>query len=140
MSSTKVVTGKGIEGGAKLVLDPDLQERSALPCDSGSDRQSQESEFPNLDFSHLEPAWTSKVGIYAADDNSVRKRAAKFRGNLRDKSLALKDGERKGVMIITYGVLMKFLVGDPAIDLQKARWASYTAKKGHDGGVILVLA
>jgi len=101
-------TGKGIKGGAKLVLDPDLQERSALPCDSGSDQQTQELEFPNLDFSHLEPAWTSKVGIYAVDDDSVGKRAAKFRGNLREKSLALKDGEKGDIVIVTHGVFMKF--------------------------------
>lgn len=35
----------GIDAGARLVLDPDLQERSDLPCDTGSDRATLEEKF-----------------------------------------------------------------------------------------------
>jgi len=41
-------------GGAKLILDPDLQERSELPCDTGSSVGELTERFPGLDFSELE--------------------------------------------------------------------------------------
>ena len=41
----------GVKEGAQLLIDPDLQVRSALPCDTGSDRPALEIAFPSLDFS-----------------------------------------------------------------------------------------
>lgn len=46
-------TSKGNYEGAKLVLVPEAQERSDLPCDTGSDRQTLEKVFPQLDFAVL---------------------------------------------------------------------------------------
>lgn len=131
-------TGKGIDGGAELVLDPDLQERSSLPCDTGSDRRALEIAFPSLDFSTLQPGWLSKEGFYSADDNAVSHRAAKVRGELRERITALKDGERRDTVVVTHGVFMKHLSGDPEIDLPKAGWESYTIKEDGEGGSVLV--
>src|ERR1700679_1464215 len=64
-------SGNGIEGGAELRLDPDLQERSALPYDTVSDRRALETGFPTLDFSTLHLGWPSKEGAYSPDDNAV---------------------------------------------------------------------
>jgi broad specificity phosphatase PhoE len=73
----------GIEGSVELLLDPDLQERSALPCDAGSDRGALERALPDLDFSTLPAGRTGKKGFYAADDEAVEERAEKVRGELR---------------------------------------------------------
>jgi broad specificity phosphatase PhoE len=133
-------SGHGVEGGAELLIDPDLQERSALPCDTGSDRLALEIAFPSLDFSTLHSAWPSKQGLYSADDNAVNDRARKVRGHLREIIVALKDGERRDIVVVTHGVFMKHLVGDPGIDLPKAGWKSYTIEEGEEGGGVFVLA
>lgn len=72
----KQFVGKGgIDGGARLVLDPDLQERSALPCDTSSDRATLEKKFPNLNFGVLGDNWYAKDGAYAPHDAAVEARA-----------------------------------------------------------------
>lgn len=61
----------GIDGGSKLIVDPDLQERSDLPCDTGSDRVTLEATFPGVDFGVLGTGWQTKEGAYSADDAAV---------------------------------------------------------------------
>jgi broad specificity phosphatase PhoE len=39
----------GVEGGAELIIDPGLQERSALPCDTGSDQDVLSEIFPRVE-------------------------------------------------------------------------------------------
>ncbi|KAK0105955.1 hypothetical protein ONS95_004466 [Cadophora gregata] len=68
-------SGYGVENGASLVIDPLLQERSALACDTGSDRAILEKAFPRLNFEGLGKGWPSKDGIFAADDEVVHERA-----------------------------------------------------------------
>jgi broad specificity phosphatase PhoE len=43
-------SGNGIRGGAELILDPELQELSALPCDTCSERAVLEKKFPGLEL------------------------------------------------------------------------------------------
>jgi broad specificity phosphatase PhoE len=133
-------SGKGIENGAELVLDPDLQERSALPCDTGSDRRILETTFPTLDFSTLGLGWPTKEGSYGPDDDAVTERAKKVRGHVREKALVLKGNKKRDIVIVTHGVFMKFLVGDPEIDLPKAGWKSFTIGGGEEGGSVFVPA
>lgn len=128
----------GVEGGAELLIDPDLQERSALPCDTGSDQPALEIVFPGLDFSTLHSGWPSKVGFYSADHNAVNDRARKVRGDLRERIVALKDSERRDIVVVTHGVFMKYLSGDPAIDLPKAGWKSYAMKEDGEGGSVFI--
>jgi len=131
-------SGNGIEGGVEVLLDADLQERSALPCDTGSDRGVLEGAFPSLDVSILPEGWTGKKGFYAAGDEAVEERAAKVRSELRKRIEVLKQGERKDVVVITHGVFMKFLSGDKEIDLPKAGWKSFTVEEGEGGGAVLL--
>jgi broad specificity phosphatase PhoE len=130
-------SGNGVEGGAELLLDPDLQERSALPCDTGSDRKVLQKAFPTLDFSTLGSGWPSKEGAYAADDPAVDERARKVRGHVRERAVQLKDSNKRDIVIVTHGVFMKFLVGDEEIDLPKAGWKSYTVEEGERGSVFV---
>jgi broad specificity phosphatase PhoE len=129
---------RGIEGGAKLIVDPNLQERSDLPCDTGSERAVLETTFPGVDFGVLEDGWQSKEGPYAADDAAVQARADKVRKRLAEVVEGLKNEEKKDIVVVTHGVFMKFLSGDPTIDLAKAGWSSYTIEHDSVGGVVLV--
>jgi broad specificity phosphatase PhoE len=131
-------SGCGVENGAKLVIDPDLQERSALGCDTGSDRDALEKAFPRLNFEGLGDGWQVKEGLYSADDKAVDERARRVRKSLAELNEELKDREKKDVVVVTHGVFMKFLSGDPEIDLPKAGWKSHIVGKDNGGGIVLV--
>jgi broad specificity phosphatase PhoE len=128
----------GIDGGAKLVVDPDLQERSDLPCDTGSDRLTLETNFPGVDFGALGNGWQIKDGAYSTDDEAVKARAARSRKRLAQLTEEMKNERKKDIVVVTHGVFMKFLSGDPSIDLPKAGWSSYTISQDSGGHSILV--
>lgn len=128
---------QGIENGAKLVFDADLQERSVLPCDTGSDRAVLEEAFPRLNFQGLKQGWHAKEGIYSEIDEAVKERARRVRAKLADLSSQL-EGEQKDILVVTHGIFMKFLTEDWQIDLPKAGWKEFTVKKDSEGGFILV--
>ena len=132
-------------GGAQLIIDPDLQERSDLPCDTGSRSAELRKAFPHFDFGDLEDEWFVKEGLYAADDATVTERAQRFRERLRETIALLEkdkngdgDQRRKNVVVITHGVFMKFLAGDDAIDLPKAGWKAFGLDTREDRGAVLV--
>lgn len=129
-------SGQGIENGSLLVIDPDLQERSALPCDTGSSREVLEDVF-RIDFSDLAEDWHTKEGLYSPDDAAVKERAKRVRSRVAEVVDNLKDKEERQVVIVTHGVFMKFLVEDPEIDLPKAGWKSYTVGKNNSGDILL---
>lgn len=131
-------SGQGIDGGAKLSLDPDLQERSNEPCDTGSSASELAKAFPSLSFDDLGEHWLKKSGRYASDDDAVRKRAEQMRKSLFETSKSLENEERKDIVVVTHGVFMKFLTEDPDIDLPKAGWRIYTIKKQDSGKYVLV--
>jgi broad specificity phosphatase PhoE len=129
-------SGHGIENGASLILDPDLQERSALPCDTGSTSQALEMAFPKLDVKDLPEGWQAKEGLYAPEDEAVKERAKRVRSRVAEHSDQLKDKRRKHIVIVTHGVFMKYLSGNADIDLPKAGWKSYTLEKHSSGPVM----
>jgi broad specificity phosphatase PhoE len=129
-------SGQGIENGSLLIIDPELQERSAFPCDTGSSREVLEAAFP-IDFSHLAEDWHTKEGLYSPDDDAVKERAKRVRSRVAEVVDNLNDMERRQVVIVTHGVFMKYLVEDPEIDLPKAGWKSYTVGKNSSGIILL---
>jgi broad specificity phosphatase PhoE len=131
-------SGKGIEGGAKLSLDPDLQERSNEPCDTGSSASELAKAFPSLFFDDLGEEWLKKSGRYAPNDDAVRERAEQVRKGLFEKAESLEGEKRKDIVVVTHGVFMKFLTEDQDIDLPKAGWRIYTIEKQETGKYVLV--
>ncbi|KAJ5505783.1 Histidine phosphatase superfamily clade-1 [Penicillium expansum] len=129
-------SGQGIENGSLLMIDPELQERSAFPCDTGSSREVLEEAF-HIDFSDLAENWHIKEGLYSPDDNAVNVRAKSMRTRVAELMDNLKDKEKRDVVIVTHGVFMKFLVEDPEIDLPKAGWKSYTVGENGSGKILL---
>ncbi|CAI7651780.1 unnamed protein product [Penicillium pancosmium] len=130
------VSGHGIENGAILILDPDLQERSALPCDTGSISPALEKAFPGLGVKDLPEGWQVKEGIYAPGDEAVKERAKRVRSRVAGLSNQLKDEQRKHIVVVTYGIFMKFHSRDADIDLENAGWKSYMLEK-HSSGIVL---
>lgn len=131
-------SGQGIDGGAKLSLDPDLQERSDEPCDTGSSASELAKAFPSLSFDDLGEEWLKRSGRYAPDDDAVRERAEQVRKRLFEISESLENAKRKDIVVVTHGVFMKFLTEDQDIDLPKAGWRIYTIEKQETGKYVLV--
>jgi broad specificity phosphatase PhoE len=119
-------SGYGIESGAILFLDPDLQERSALPCDTGSASGALEAAFPRLGFKELAEGWQVKEDLYSPADEAVEERAKRVRYRIAAVCEDLQHQGRTDIVVVTHGVFMRFLLGDPDIDLPKASWKSYT--------------
>ncbi|KAK0702490.1 histidine phosphatase superfamily [Apiosordaria backusii] len=142
--------GSILPGGNNLILDPYLQERSDLPCDTGSPISVLKERFPSFpdvvwsslsgNTSELDgDDWLEKKGDYAADDDNVTKRAEKVRKilwNVAQNILQAQEEEnekgederedlRKNIAVVTHGVFMKFLTEDETIDLPKAGWKDY---------------
>ncbi|KAF3933434.1 hypothetical protein ABW19_dt0210305 [Dactylella cylindrospora] len=130
--------GRSEVGGVKLVLYADVQERSNLGSDIGSPSDVLKREFPRLDHSSLSDGWQIKEGIYSTADEVVEQRANRVREHLRDLSESLAGDARKDIVIVTHGVFMKFLSGEPDIDLPKAGWKSYRIGSDSEGKVILI--
>lgn len=129
-------SGLGIENGSLLIIDPELQERSALPCGTGSSREALEEAF-RIDFSDLAENWHVKEGLNSPDEDTVKERARSVRSSVAELVDGLKDKEKRQIVIVTHGVFMKFLVEDPEIDLPKAGWKSYTVSKNSSGNLLL---
>lgn len=126
----------------KVVLDPDLQERSALPCDTGSPVATLVERFPTLEGEIKagipEGKWFVKEGKFAEDDEAVRARAARVRGRLAGLVAGL-DGERRDVVVVTHGVFMKFLAEDEGVDLPKAGWKGYRVEGEGEGARLVAV-
>jgi broad specificity phosphatase PhoE len=128
----------GVEGGAELIIDPGLQERSALPCDTGSDQDVLSEIFPRLNFEKLWKGWQVKVGLYSENENVVEERARKVSRGLFEAEKGLKDREKNGIIVVKHGMFMKYLSEDPANDLRKAGWKTYRTRADDEGNVRLV--
>ncbi|GAA6006869.1 hypothetical protein JCM11491_003212 [Sporobolomyces phaffii] len=96
--------------GRPVVLLPELQEVNAHPCDTGSSRETLESdpEFTGLDFSLLDSApdrhdgtaWTSKRGFFSPDQ--VEERARWVRRWLRDR-------KEERIVVVAHGDILRCL-------------------------------
>lgn len=130
-------SGSGVVKGAKLLIEPDVQERSALPCDIGSDKHFLESLFPKLDFSNLPADWPLKEGPYSIDEKEIDARASRFRHRLKEQIDNMDDEERRDVVIVTHAGFMRDLLGDQDIELPRAEWKSFGIHETEDGDVVL---
>lgn len=133
-----IVSACGIKDGAKLIIDPDLQELSDHPCDTGSNRNVLEASFPGVSFNVLDKNWQIKEGGQADDGQAIEARAKKVKTQLAELVEKLRTEEKKDIVVITHGNFMQFLSGDPNLDIPVAGWASYTIEKDRNEEINLV--
>lgn len=129
---------QGVNNGAILSLNAELQERSDLPCDTGSSVDDLTKAFPHLDFDGLDGSWPTKTDRYGSDDGAVRDRAGRVLNILEDWAEKLRDDDQKNIVVVTHGAFMKSLTGDQNIDLPKAGWRTFGLQKQDQGGRRLV--
>jgi len=91
----------------RIIALPDLQETSALPCDTGSDVPDLIEEFEGqpVDFSLLFEGWNDKSKApYAPVPGLILARASRARKWLSER-------EEKEIAVVTHGGLLHFLTG-----------------------------
>ena len=68
-----------------LIPMAELQERSSMPCDTGSELAVIREKFPELDFSHVPEKWNCKEGEWAEHDHALKARGKKLRTILGER-------------------------------------------------------
>jgi len=94
-----------LDRGLQIVALPMAEEASDAPCDTGSEVEVLQQEFPKVDFDHLSYGWFIHEGEYATDPVSLNSRAAKLRQFIRDRP------ERE-VVLVSHGFFNHYLTGD----------------------------
>ncbi|KAE8452189.1 hypothetical protein EG329_001656 [Mollisiaceae sp. DMI_Dod_QoI] len=74
-----------MERGVPVILRAEWQENSAKPCDTGTAISIMEKEWPQFDWSSVDPAYPAKTGIYEYTGHGLTKRGIVAREWLRER-------------------------------------------------------
>ena len=68
-----------IQKGVPVVVRAEWQENSAKPCDTGSSIAEMQREWPQFDWSGVDPAYPSKTGLYEFSRRGLTQRGIEAR-------------------------------------------------------------
>jgi len=71
--------------GVPVHLRPEWQENSAKPCDTGMSIDSMKKEWPQFDWSSVDPLYPSKTGLYEFSKEGLTQRGIAARKWLRNR-------------------------------------------------------
>ncbi|BDD61334.1 hypothetical protein MAP00_006382 [Monascus purpureus] len=95
--------------GLKLIVHPDLQETSDVPCDTGSNPEVLREEIEKgglpVDLGLLFDGWNSKKGPYAPTNKEIKNRA-------RAARRWLKARPEKVIVVVTHGGFLHYFTED----------------------------
>jgi len=128
-----------MERGVPVVLRAEWQENSDKPCDTGTPAAVMEKEWPQFDWSSLDPEYPTKTGLYAFTKDGLTQRGIVARKWLRhrpEKVIAVVSHSgflRAGVSSRKYDNadfrIFEFGEGDDEIGGKLIEW-ELTEKKG----------
>lgn len=75
-----------MEKGVPVILRPEWQENSDKPCDTGTAISTMEKEWPQFDWSSVDPLYPSKTGLYEFSQEGLTKRGIEARKWLRSRT------------------------------------------------------
>lgn len=132
-------SGKGIQDGAKLSLEPDAQAHSARPCDTGSEISILQAEFPDLSWELLDfdPAFPTKEGIYAADAESLQIRGWRLQRRLEGYFKELQNTERPDIVVVSHGGWLRYVNGQEGVGVDSAKWKTFTVSFDQDSRIMV---
>ena len=118
---------KGQSEGARLLLEPDVQAHSARPCDTGSNQEILQSEFPHLPWDELsfDPLFPAKEGLYAKYPEALHQRGQRVHRLLEKEFNALAGDGRPDIVVVTHGGFMKYVILDDKMAFESAGWRSF---------------
>ncbi|RMZ07944.1 hypothetical protein D0860_04891 [Hortaea werneckii] len=95
-----------VKRGKKIVALPIAEEASDAPCDTGSEVDILQADFPDVvDFDNVKYGWWHHDQELAIDPPSLNARAAKLRRFIRDRP-------EKEVVLVSHGFFNHYLTGD----------------------------
>jgi len=74
-----------MERGVPVILRADWQENSAKPCDVGTAISVMEKEWPQFDWSTVDPKYPAKTGLYEFSKSGLTNRGVEVRKWLRGR-------------------------------------------------------
>ncbi|KAI0896922.1 phosphoglycerate mutase-like protein [Annulohypoxylon nitens] len=95
--------------GVRVEVRAEWQETSKNPCDIGSHPDKLKSEWPDLDFSTLDPIYPQKTGLYESSEDAYQKR-----GDVAKRWLY--DRPERCVIVVTHAGFIRRLVKGPKYD------------------------
>ncbi|KAJ5373943.1 hypothetical protein N7517_005949 [Penicillium concentricum] len=132
-------SGAGVQNGAILLLEPDVQAHSARPCDTGSDIAILRSEFYDLPWEilDLDPTFPKKEGLYASDSECLKLRGARVQRRLEQKFNELKDSGRPDIVVVTHGGFLSSVIGQERTEVGQAKWKSFMVTFDKDSRIVV---
>lgn len=137
-------SGKGVKkDGVTMVLDPDLQEISMTPCNTGSPVNDLLEEFPDLEdqFKDFPEKWYEKTGRLDPGNNAVAARKARILESLwttAERLRAETDPEKQkktDIIVVTHeGIVMELV---PSTTIPPASFKTFTLTKSASGRILL---
>lgn len=139
-------SGKGVKiDGVTMVLDPDLQEISDLPCNTGSPVDDLLVEFPELEpqLRGLPANWFEKTGRLDPGSQAVAARKARILESLwttAEQLRAATDPEKKkrtDIIVMTHeGIILQLV---PNVRIPLASFETFTLNMSATGKILLHL-
>lgn len=74
-----------MEEGVPVALRAEWQENSAKPCDTGTEIKKMITEWPQFDWSNVDPVFPSKTGLYAFSKDGLTRRGIEARKWLKNR-------------------------------------------------------
>ncbi|KAJ5735224.1 Histidine phosphatase superfamily clade-1 [Penicillium malachiteum] len=129
----------GVEQGAKLLVEPDVQAHSARPCDTGSEWSVLKAEFPDLPWDTIEvdEVFPAKTGRYAPQWEFLQQRGWDLQSRMKEQFREMEGSQRKDIVVVTHGGFMKFVTGDSRLGVGPAKWASFDVSFDEESRLVL---
>lgn len=100
------ITGFKFKDPSTMIIPmAELQERSSMPCDTGSELCVIRKKFPDLDFTHVPENWNCKQGEWASHEEALVARSDKLRNLLGERT-------EERIAIISHGSFISHLLGE----------------------------
>jgi broad specificity phosphatase PhoE len=132
-------SGAGVQKGAQLVLEPDVQAHSSRPCDTGSNISILQSEYQDLpwDILELDPIFPNKEGLYASDSETLKQRGWRIQRRLEEKFKELANTSRPDIVVVTHGGIIRFVTGDDTMSIGPAKARSFMVTFDQDSRLVI---
>ncbi|KAJ5308966.1 hypothetical protein PENANT_c020G08286 [Penicillium antarcticum] len=129
----------GVQNGANLVLEPDVQAHSSRPCDTGSDISLLQSEYQDVpwDILDLNPIFPRKEGLYASDLETLKQRGWRIQRRLHELFKELANTARPDIVVVTHGGFMQHITGDDKLGVGPAKARSFMVSFDQDSRLII---
>lgn len=118
-----------IKRGVPVVLSPQWQENSAKPCDTGTSITAMAEEWPQFDWSTVDPEFPSKAGLYEFSKRGLTERGIVARKWLRSRP-------EKVIAVVSHSGFLR--VGVSYKKYENADFRIFDFADGHDeiGGIL----